>query len=501
VTQPDEEVTLAQALAENQEESLGDVIEYSDTGNGKRFVRRFGHLVRYVTDIDRWYVWNSTTYQPDSPKSLTTYGLTEAISREIALEAMELPDEGGNNSPRRAGLKWAHSSQGVGHRRRILEEAMANPKIQTEEAMFDAVAHDLVTPSGIVDLETGEERKAKSSDINSRSCTVPYVEEASQPGYSQELDLFLKTFLPNEQDQRFVFAVLGRTLIAGNQTRTFPIIYGGTTSGKSQLMAGIHKVLGSYVCAIGASVFRGNLDDKPRPDLVKAMYTRLAYATEASKSWALHADQIKRLTGGDALPYRNLYEGTVNAYPRFTPVLVTNEMPRITNADYPLKRRILVMHFDKTLDAGQEDPEVKQRFLNDSRCLEALLARLVEGARDPITKSIDDIPQKYVLATMNAFGELDHVTEFIDWARESEIIATAPEGTAAMNCCKSSELFEWYAHWTKKFGDKTDKQDVMGLRAFNAKLEKDLNWMSVPSAGKRWTNCVLLKPFGINQYL
>lgn len=476
--------SLETALATNE---LTEEVFNTDTGNGLRFIRLYGHLVRYLKDLDRWYIWNGRYWQPDSPKSLTAYNLTKGVIRDLRDEAMTMDgDADDRQTPRGRMMTWAMQTEGVNHRKRILEEAMANTAIQTEEPSFDAVDTDLVALNGIVDLTTGELRKAKPTDLNSRSCTVNYEPKAAEPGYSKELELFLDTFLPDPLDRRFVFAVLGRTLIACNKTRTFPIIYGGTTSGKSQLIAAVHKVIGSYACAIGASVFRGNLDDKPRPDLVKAMYTRLAYATEASKSWALHADQIKRLTGGDALPYRNLYDGTVNALPRFTPLIVTNEMPRIPGADTALKRRILVMHFDKTIEVGKEDPKIKQRFLNDPRCLEAILARLVRGAMDPITEDIVNIPERYALATMNAFGEMDHVEEFLEWLKDMEALLPAPEGTPVSQMAKASDLFDWYALWVKKYGDKVDKQDALGLKAFGRKLRDDLGWESKTSAGVRW---------------
>lgn len=475
--------------------ALNDLTEETfptDTGNGRRFVRMYGDIVRYVKDLDRWYVWNGRYWQPDTPKALTAYSLTKGVIRDIRAEAMRLDGDANDpNTPRGRLMRWAIQTEGVGHRRRILEEAMSKTEIQTEEPQFDSVDTDLVVLNGIVDLKTGNIRKATPADLNSRSCTVAYRAEAAEPGYSDELENYLETFLPDPLDQRFVFAVLGRALIAGNKTRTFPIILGGTTSGKSQLIAAVHKVIGTYACAIGASVFRGNLDDKPRPDLVKAMYTRLAYATEASKSWSLHGDQIKRLTGGDAFPYRNLYDGTVNAYPRFTPLIVSNEMPRIPGADTALKRRILVMKFDRTLEVGKEDPKVKQRFLNDMRCLEAILARLVAGARDPITEDVANIPERYALATMNAFGELDHVEEFLQWMKDMDALLPAPEGTPVSQMAKASELYDWYSLWVKRYGDKIDKQDMLGLKSFGQKLRDDLGWESKTSAGVRWVGWTL----------
>lgn len=462
-----------------------DEFNLTDTGTGRRFASLLGPVVRYDIENNRWLLWNGKVLEPDTNESLRSYALTMRVIEQIRLEALAASDEapdGGGDSPRARMLKYATGLEAHASRRKILETAKEHPSIQVVEEQLDAVPTDLVVPNGVIDLQTSKLRDARVDDLNTRMCTVSYDPLAK----SKELDLFLKTFLPDEDDQRFVFALLGRCLMAGNYTRTFPIIIGDTTSGKSQLLAAIHKIMGTYSCAIGASVFRGNLDDKPRPDLVRAMYTRLAWASEASKNWGLHADQIKRLTGGDPLPYRDHYSGVVNAYPRFTPLLITNVMPKISGADPAIRRRIIVVTFDRSLAPGQEDPKIKQRFLNDENCLKALLARLVTGARDEIMANVDHIPQKYILATMNATGSLTNVEEFLLWAYEEGYLEDVDiANTPVSHCAKATDLHMLYVRWIKDHGDAQAKKEQLDLNDFGRQL-RDRGWQSKPSAGIRW---------------
>lgn len=474
-------LTAQELLALVDQEQLNQ----TDTGAGRRMALQLGDMLRYDVEREKFLLWNGLVLEPDTRENLRTYALTMHIIERIREEALAESDEPGPNggdSPRTRMLKYATGLEAHAARRKMLETVKEHPAIHVLEEQLDAVPTDLVTPSGVVDLLTGEQRQARVTDLNTRSCTVGYDPGAK----SKELDLFLKTFLPDEDDQRFVFALLGRCLIAGNHTRTFPIIIGDTTSGKSQLMAAVHKIMGTYACAIGASVLRGNLDDKPRPDLVKAMYTRLAWASEASRGWGLHADQIKRLTGGDPLPYRDHYEGIVNAYPRFTPLLITNEMPKITNADAAIRRRIIVVSFDRSLAPGQEDPRVKQRFLNDEECLRALLARLVAGARDEIMGNVDLIPQKYILATMNGVGSLTNVEEFLLWAyQEGYLVDMDLATTPVSHCIKASELHMMYVQWIKNHGDQQAKKEMLDMGDFGRQL-RDRGWQSKLSGGVRW---------------
>lgn len=473
---------IGEVIAEN----LRDDVNVTDTGNGQLLVDLYGHLLRYATDSDRWYVWNGTHWEEETDRALRVFALTQAVVRHLRAEAERNHGEDDTDEQRERRVARVMSLEAVDKRNAMIKVARTDARVQVEEEDFDVAPQLLVCRNGVVDLDTGELRSARPEDMLSRCCAVAYDPVATSP----ELDVFLETFLPVEEDQRFVFAVLGHALRAGNPHRLLPIFYGDTTSGKSQLFAALHRLLGSYVCTIGSSVFRGNLDDKPRPDLVKAMFTRIAFATEASKSWALHADQVKRLTGGDPLPYRNLYQGIVNKLPRFTPMMVTNEFPRITNADWPTKRRILALHFDRSVERGREDPSFKERFTRDENCLRALLTRLVTGARDDIMTDPTLIPQKYVLATMNARGDIDHTDEFLAWMTDEGYLADAPPSVAATTCVRTGELHACYRYWLDKYGDNVDRSDRLSLKGLSRSLQEK-GWESTRSAGTRWVGKVL----------
>lgn len=461
----------------------------TDHGMGLVLVREFGDIIRYATDTGRWFTCNRGRWEEDSDERLRMRALAQHAVRVTRDEVGGWDDEAG---ARQRALVQVNSYEGTRKRSALLDAAATDARVHVREHDFDVTPHEVVAIDEVIDLNTGEVRRCRPEDMKSRSCTVRFDPTAE----SARLDEFLETFLPGEEDQRFVFALLGHALRVGNDRRLLPIFWGPTTSGKSQLFAALHQLLGGYICTVGASIFRGNLDDKPRPDLVNAMFTRIAYATEASKSWALHADQVKRLTGGDALPYRNLYRGIVNEKPRFTPMLVTNEFPRITNADWPTKRRILAVHFDRSLEPGQENPEKKREFLADPAVGAALLARLVRGARDDVLTDVEKIPKKYVLATMNARGDVDHTDEFIAWAESEQLLRPADADLPASHCVKASDLHGLYAYWLRKFGDDVDRRDQLNLRNLSATL-REKGWESVLSGGTRWVGRRLAEPLPI----
>jgi putative DNA primase/helicase len=127
------------------------------------------------------------------------------------------------------------------------------------------------------------------------------------------------------------------------------------------------------------TVFRDNQDERPRPDLVKVLTKRFVYAEEASSSWKLHPDQIKRITGGAPIsarvPYAKEYMDIV---PSFTPWLLTNHAPTIEGADAALWRRIIVIPFEVQIPEREEDPAFED-VLESEAGRQAVLAWLVAG--------------------------------------------------------------------------------------------------------------------------
>lgn len=483
--EPRAPLSVSDVLAANAE----DDVRLTDRGSGRRFAELYRDAVRYVVDRGEWIVRDGLHWRPD-PAGLVVFGLTGGVIRAIRNEAERLEGDDADDLRERYGA-FAHRSESEGARLRMISSAREHSEITAYEDDLDADLDDVAAPNGVVNLLTGELRDVRPGDICTRATSVAYDPDATSP----LLDQYLETFVPDPEDQEVLFAVLGTCLRGGNPTRLFPVFIGGTTSGKSQLIAALDRLLGDYICTVNASVFRGNLDDKPRPDLVRAMHHRIAYAVEASKIWELHADQVKRITGGDEIPYRDLYSRSVEKKPRFTPLIVTNEMPRIKGADQALRRRMLVVSFDRSLPPELEDTRVRDRFVHDDACLRALLARVVAGARSKLL--VDGIrwslmPKKYAETTLDSFGKLDHIDLFLEWLRDEEVLVAAEAEAPLSHCARTSELHKWYKRWLKEHGNRQDRAEDLSLDEFVQAL-RGRGWTAKRSNGTRWVGVKLTR--------
>lgn len=458
----------------------------SDLGNARRFARLLGERVRYVhvaRDKGHWLLWDGDRWAVDRTERIVD--ATTAVTADVRRQAEEQDDP----EQRQRWRNWATQTEDVGKITAMLKRARALPELALTPVDCDAHPELLATPGGrTVNVLTGEVRPSRPDDLLTRRTSVPYDPDA----WSEPLREFLATFMPEQHLANFLFRQLGSTLVGDNRLRQLIIIIGGTTSGKSQLVSGIAAALGDYACPIGTSVFRANQDDKPRPDLIAALPARLAYAEEASKAWELHTDQVKRLTsGGTDVVVRGMRsDDMLTVAPAFTPLVVTNQMPRIHGADAAIRRRLIALGFKRSLPPGLEDPTKRARFVDGEDTRRALLARLIAGCVSAHRDGLGDVPAEFALDTMESFEQLNHVGEFLGWlADEGAIKDDDPATTPLSSCWRAADLHDRYAVWVQLHGSARDRREKLGLREFNDAL-KGQGWETRRSNGTRWAGKV-----------
>ncbi|GIG93352.1 hypothetical protein [Plantactinospora endophytica] len=313
---------------------------------------------------------------------------------------------------------------------------------------------------------------------------------------------FLREFLPEEDRPRLLFKLFGHALRGGNPHRLFVILRGGTTSGKTQLVVALIHALGGYVGATQATIFRGNQDDKPRPDIIRMYPRRIAFLAEASKqTWTLHAARIKQFTGGDKDPQRGMRSNDFNdVAPQCMPVVYTNEMPKIIGLDPPTRRRIIIPTMDHTIPKDREDVTIKERFVKDPDVHAWLLAALIQGYVDAATRGMDDVFAEFPLSTNEAIEGMYHLSDFLSWLQEGEDprLTRVPEAEWKVHGGKSTlvgkdELYRAYTGWVDSMGSRYDKLEKLSLRDFNAQLKENHGFEETHSGKPRWAGYRLRK--------
>lgn len=487
----------------------GEMEAYHNTGNGNgdRFVDMWGDGVRIFVpggnkkpayyslgDDGLWSVSSGRGAGAVEQKARAVVGAMRARAGALALEAAAAEDEKAAAVAVALG-KWAHSSDNPAGLSTMMYAGCTQHGKTCVPQDFNQEVRLLGMPDGQV-LELDEvghvsERDMTSSDMITYRTAVKWrpelVDPAAWPGLAKQ---YVETFFPEEKKFVLLMKALGAGLVGGNPHRLLLILQGASgTNGKTQLVECLRKALGDYGATGNPSIFRGNLEEKPRPDLMDMMDKRFAFLAEASKSWELHGDRVKLLTGGDGLKVRQLYGEYEEPVPQFMPVIYTNEMPRVAGADKALRRRMIVVDFPHS--PAKEDPTIKSRFMASQDVREWLFAMLVAGWQATVRDGLDDVVSTFALESEQGFAATTHLGEFFEWLESSSQLGEINAEDWEMHGVKGkavlmAAMHERYAYWVKQHGNVQDGKDKLNFREFNKQLKDTYGWVPVKSNGARW---------------
>jgi P4 family phage/plasmid primase-like protien len=403
-----------------------------DNGNADRLVVRYADRVRWVSDNARWAVYDNRTglWQPyganPSAKGLMRKALERARIEERPAwkgddqeKFVKFISRSGNNGT-------LDSAMGVAQTKRSLVCRMED---------FDKDTDLLHVANGVIRLSTGELLPHSPEYMLTVGAAVAY----SKSSRSKDFTDYLRKFLPDLELRRYVQKLVGYSLLAGNPERLLLVCLGQSSSGKSTLNELFTQVLGGYARAIELSTFKSSpKPGAPRSDLAAALNARYISATEASQELRLHADQIKRITGGDTMEARHVGEKAyVRRRPAFTPWIFTNQMPQIQGRDVAFDRRLRVIPFQVSVATnGQEIHGRTEKMLHDPVTLEHFLLWALQGLKRYREEGL--VPPESVLEyTKEAAGDLSDKDRFI------------------YECCKEgpdewimpAEIYQRYREW------------------------------------------------------
>ena len=467
----------AAALVPDDPAVIGSTYGRTDYGNARRVALYEASNVRYVNDMDAWYTWCNDRW------CWATRGDEIGVAARVALRVEQETVHIDAENERARHAQWAQTSLGEQRLRAMLNVATGIDALRTTWGEFDARGELLNLPNCTINLHTLEWYPHDRAHMITQICPTAYVPDAR----SSLLDNFLARFLPDEKERNYTLQVLAVSALSyGNAARKLILLLGPTSTGKSTLMNLIQSTLGSdYTTAVNPSVFRGNLDDKPRPDLLRVRKTRLALAFEASDRWDLHTDQIKRMTGGDPVTARAMRSDVMTeVVATYVPIIVANTVPQIHGSDNALRRRLLALLMDTPIAEDEDDGRKRDELVNDDDARRALLARLVGIYHECDGHVTLPIPPRFAELTMEIYAALDDVDDVMRMLKEDGSIYEAPPDTRAVHFVQMLTLFKCYVSLIDRHGTQQQKRDRLGPKAFSQRLQS-LGYEVVTSNGRQ----------------
>jgi putative DNA primase/helicase len=290
------------------------------------------------------------------------------------------------------------------------------------------------TPSGTLDLETGELHAHRFEDHLTKITNAAYDPAATCPRW----EAFLEEVLPDPEVRAFMQRSAGYALTDMTHEQCLWFLYGKGRNGKSTFLNAIRGVVGEYGTSTKASTLMiKQHGDERRNDVAVLRGARFVSATEAEDGQRMAESLIKEVTGEDPVTARMLYAEFFTFRPTFKIFLAANHKPIIHGTDLAIWRRIHLVPFTETISADRIDPRLPELLAAEAS---GILNWAIEGYRAWRAGGLQP-PKAVTDATAEYRAEMDPLADFL----EDACFVGAVECTAAA-------LYTRYEQWAREHG-------------------------------------------------
>lgn len=435
------------AVEEESQEVRPD--DFSDVGNMETFSTLNAGRLLY-TDSRGWLCWDGLRWVADDHQAheravlFSQAMLDDARGRyktalhtqaeAKAQENMEAVEQfTAMVKAEKSYLDHANRTRAERRIKAILE--LAKHRCVIDPARLDANPAELNTPTGIVNLVTGEIRPCDRSAL----CTKVTACAPGKTGAAMWID-FLKIVTEGDGPlMGFLQQVAGAALFGKVYHEGIILAYGGGRNGKSTLFNALAAVLGDYAGTLDISVLTTDRQNRGAA-LATLRGKRLVIAGELEEGKRLSVSTLKQISSTDPMTIEEKYRAPETVIPSHTLVLYTNHLPRVGSTDDGTWRRLTVAPFNARITGGT--PNYAAKLVDEAG--PAIMAWALQGAmlfaQNGYTLQIPDI----VAELTEEYREReDWLTNFLQECCTLEPNARAPAG----------ELYQLYREWAERSGD------------------------------------------------
>ncbi len=432
-----------------------DRLRYNRVGDANLFCTLFRNKYVYVEEWGRWLYWTGHHWDLDMREKRALADVERVCAAYQNAFAQSTEAE---NSPLHKMVKSRLDRlRTAAGRREVLECAVSidnPPTISVEE--LDQQPYLMATPSGVIDLRTGECRPGEPEQYLLSTCTTKWEGlDAKCPAFEE----YLLSCMDDDQDMaEFIVRLLGYGLLGEKHLHIWAIMYGPLSrNGKDTLMNTIKRILGKKLhVRIGVSLIveqKFQKDSgKPEPELLALRGAKIAYASEANARQALDQAKIKDLTGGGYITARGITDKYMTEWKQSALLmLLTNYLPKLDTDDDGFNARTLCIEWPVKFVPNPTKPWERKIDYDMAKKLETedsgILALLVRGCMDVLQNGLR-IPERVLTFTRDQFFLQDDIGRFL---KECCFIEDPPTGDRKyQTSVASSELLTIFNWWAKK---------------------------------------------------
>ena len=262
---------------------------------------------------------------------------------------------------------------------------LAQPDVIHSIDEFDTKPDLLNVRNGVIDLRAGKLMPHDPELMLTRLADDDYIPGATHKDWTAALEAVPK-------DLRAWFQLRCGQSITGYKSDDDAVIFlkGGGANGKNTVMEAYLKTLGDYFQVASPKVWEGSINAHST-ELADLYGARMVWMDELPKDNRLPAVRLKQLTSGQ-FSARKIGKNNMLIEVAYTMFVSTNYRPIVTETDEGTWRRLFLLNFpfrfrrhgeDLILKTDKRgDARLRQRLRDGRRQHEAILAWLVEGAKE-----------------------------------------------------------------------------------------------------------------------
>jgi len=356
---------------------------------------------------------------------------------------------------RKALRQYANRSESEQRIRAMIALTQSREGVPVLPGDLDSDPWLLNTPSGTVDLRTGEAYPHKRSDLITRITNVPYDPHSICPLW----DVFMRRATGGDESlSEYLRRAVGYSLAGDLTEQVFFFVFGPPATSKSKFLDVIEWILGTYATHTSFSVFLDGIGDKPTHEVARLDGSRFVSASETKSGRRWDEGLINSITGDYRISARHLYQEAYEFEPTMSLWLSANDRPRTQDGEGGIWRRLKLIPFSRVVPPQERDGNLFEKLKGEGP---GILNWAIRGCL-----AWQSLRKQGVMG----LGEPSAVTEHTSHYRQE--MDTVEDFVA--DCCMAirdasiaaAALYQAYANWA----DGADRSPV-GKRAFSLRLE------------------------------
>lgn len=398
----------------------------------ERFLEEHGDRLRHVHGIG-WHEWDGSRWLADEKRVDISYAV-ETVKNALR----ELEDLGGDE--RDDLYKDVRKSESASGLEGMVKIASARPPMSVASKELDADAYLFNTPTGTVNLLTGDIADCSREDLITKVAGAGLDDEPEDgDGGAAEWETFLERILPDEEVRAFVQRFFGYAMLGKVTEHVMPIFTGTGANGKGTLRDALMAAFGDYAIEVDPAILMESKHERHGAFKMRLRGARLTFCSETEKGKRFSESTMKRLTGGDPIEANLMHKNPITFDPSHSLVMLTNHLPAVSGDDPAVWRRILVVPFDVVIPPEERDGGLPDRL---KKSAPAVLGWVYEGWLSYQEQGLNP-PEIVRIRTQEYQASSDVLGRFLE-----ERTTTTPHGRV-----RARELFTAWTAWCGASGE------------------------------------------------